>query len=87
MVAQAAQEYLDVLAAKVLVGKAATCVAAIGQPALAILQVVEDEGADLIAMSTAGRGGVARMLLGSVADKVIRGAPVPVLVYRHSGEA
>lgn len=36
----------------------------------------------LIALATHGRGGVRRMLLGSVADKVIRGASSPVLVYR-----
>jgi nucleotide-binding universal stress UspA family protein len=37
---------------------------------------------DVIALATHGRGGVRRMLLGSVADKVIRGASTPVLVYK-----
>lgn len=37
---------------------------------------------DLVALETHGRGGPARMLLGSVADKVIRGAVCPVLVHR-----
>ena len=36
----------------------------------------------LIALATHGRGGIQRMLLGSVADKVVRDAACPVLVYR-----
>ncbi|MEX2295139.1 MAG: universal stress protein [Gemmatimonadota bacterium] len=87
MVTAAAQEYLDALATRVPVGRVVTRVTTIGQPALAILDVAEEEGADLIAMSTAGRGGVSRMLLGSVADKVIRGSAVPVLLYRYAPEA
>lgn len=43
-------------------------------------------GADLVAMATRGRGGVSRMMLGSVADKVIRGGTVPVLVHRTRDE-
>lgn len=42
-------------------------------------------GHDLIAMTTHGAGGVRRMVLGSVADKVIRGAECPVLVLRAPG--
>jgi nucleotide-binding universal stress UspA family protein len=38
-------------------------------------------GYDLIALTTRGRGGLKRLLLGSVADKVVRGTSVPVLVY------
>ena len=38
-------------------------------------------GHDLVALTTHGRGGVKRLLLGSVADKVVRGAAIPVLVY------
>jgi nucleotide-binding universal stress UspA family protein len=41
-----------------------------------------ERGTDLIAIATHGAGGVRRLLLGSVADKVIRGSQVPVLVYR-----
>jgi len=47
-----------------------------------ILDQAAAEHADLIAIATHGAGGVSRMLLGSVADKVIRGSSVPVLVYR-----
>jgi len=51
------------------------------QPASAILHEAEREKAGMIAVATHARGGLTRMLLGSVADKVIRGAHVPVLVY------
>lgn len=40
------------------------------------------EGADLVAMATHGRGGLRRWLLGSVSDKVLRGADRPVLIVR-----
>jgi nucleotide-binding universal stress UspA family protein len=51
-----------------------------------VLAYREEIGADLVAMSTRGRGGVARLVLGSVADKIIRGGRVPVLVHRMTGE-
>jgi nucleotide-binding universal stress UspA family protein len=51
-------------------------------PAPAILREAEEMHADLIAMETHGRHGVPRLILGSVADKVVRGAHVPVLVHR-----
>ena len=50
--------------------------------AAAILEEARVHATDLIALETHGRGGVARLLLGSVADKVIRGALTPVLVHR-----
>ena len=51
------------------------------EPTAGILHFAEESGADLIAMCTHGRGGVSRLVLGSVTDKVIRGAQVPTLVY------
>ncbi len=51
-------------------------------PAEGILEFAEAGGVDLVAMATHGRGGVARLILGSVADKVIRGGTVPVLLHR-----
>ncbi len=56
------------------------------QPHGAILGVAEQSGADLIAMATHGRSGVRRMLLGSVGDKVLRSAEVPVLLRRPPEE-
>lgn len=50
-------------------------------PATGIIRFAEQVSADLIAMSTHGRGGVSRLVLGSVTDKVLRGAQIPTLVY------
>jgi len=47
-----------------------------------ILQEGEAVGCDLIAMSTHGRRGVGRLVLGSAADKVLRGTHVPLLLHR-----
>jgi nucleotide-binding universal stress UspA family protein len=52
------------------------------QPAVAILDDAQQNAVDLIALATHGRGGLRRLLLGSVADKVLRGAATPVLVCR-----
>ncbi len=46
-----------------------------------------EQGADLVVMTTHGRGGVERLWLGSVADRVIRSASVPVLLVRPVGAA
>jgi nucleotide-binding universal stress UspA family protein len=51
-----------------------------GQPFGAIVDCAEREAVDLIVMSSHGRGGLSRMLIGSVTDKILRGAPCPVLV-------
>lgn len=48
--------------------------------ARAILEAIEESGADLIAVGTHRRTRLARIVLGSVADKVLRAAPVPVLI-------
>ncbi|ULH13850.1 universal stress protein (plasmid) [Deinococcus sp. KNUC1210] len=50
-----------------------------------ILRAAADLGADLIVMSTHGRGGLAHLFLGSVAEEVMRRATVPVLVIRGPG--
>jgi nucleotide-binding universal stress UspA family protein len=52
------------------------------QAANTILDDARQHGIDLIAMSTSGRSGLARLLIGSVADKVLRGADIPLLLYR-----
>jgi nucleotide-binding universal stress UspA family protein len=51
-------------------------------PAAAILQEAVPPAFDLVALETHGRHGLSRLVLGSVADKVVRGAAVPVLVHR-----
>jgi len=53
-----------------------------GSPYQEIVDLATDERADLVAMGTHGRSGMSRLLLGSVADRVIRLAPCPVLTVR-----
>lgn len=56
------------------------------QAAVSILEVAQHHSTDLIALETHGRRGLSRLRLGSVADKVVRGACTPVLVHRsHEG--
>jgi nucleotide-binding universal stress UspA family protein len=54
----------------------------IGIPADKILSAAASCGADLIVMGTHGRRGLAHAMLGSVAEKVVRRSPVPVLTVR-----
>ncbi len=56
-------------------------------PADAILRFAQAEEADLVAMGTHGRGGVARTVLGSVADKVVRSSSTPLLLMRAPEES
>ena len=56
-----------------------------GSPALTIAQYAKDHRIDLIVMGTHGHGPLARLLMGSVAEKVVRIAPCPVLSV-HSPE-
>ena len=53
------------------------------QPAAAIVTYARDAGTDLIVMGTHGRGAVAHLLMGNVAEHVVRTAPCPVLTVRH----
>ena len=52
-------------------------------PASAIVEYAGRERMDLIVTGTHGRGGVAHLLMGSVAERVVRTAPCPVLTVRH----
>ena len=52
------------------------------QPAVAMLDFADRLGVSLIALSTHGRSGIADLLLGSMADKVLRGASIPVMFLR-----
>jgi len=53
-----------------------------GRPAEEILAAARESGANLIAMATHGRTGLGRLLFGSVAEEVLRHAPVPVFMIR-----
>jgi nucleotide-binding universal stress UspA family protein len=54
-----------------------------GSPAESIIEAATSRDVDLVVMSTHGRGGVARWTAGSVADKVLRYCPCPILLVRQ----
>jgi nucleotide-binding universal stress UspA family protein len=54
-----------------------------GGPYVEIVRYAKERDFDLIVMGTHGRGFMAHMLMGSVAEKVVRRAPCPVLTVRH----
>jgi len=56
----------------------------VGDPYEKLIEIARSLTPDLIVMSTHGRGGVAHLVMGSVAEKVVRHAPCPVLVVRRT---
>jgi nucleotide-binding universal stress UspA family protein len=54
-----------------------------GSPAYAIVDYAQEFDIDLIVMGTHGRGALAHLMMGSVAERVVRIAPCPVLTVRH----
>jgi nucleotide-binding universal stress UspA family protein len=82
-----AQAYLDPIAARLRAESPRTqTVVVLEQPVTAILDYAKEHAVDLIALETHGRSGFARWLVGGVADKVVRGATVPVLLHRPQSE-
>ena len=57
-----------------------------GDPAGEIVRIAAEEGVDMIVLGTHGRSGISRMLMGSVAEGVVRRASCPVLVSRAAAE-
>ena len=65
-------------------GASAQCVDPVtGEPAAAIVEFARSENVDLIVMGTHGRTGFSRLLMGSVAEAVVRKAPCPVLTLKE----
>ena len=56
-----------------------------GPPAEAIVEAARSRGAGLIVMSSHGRSGLGRLVLGSVAESVLRATPTPILLIRAGG--
>lgn len=56
-----------------------------GRPAEEIIDFAEREGMELIVMATHGRSGLSRWIIGSVADKVLHGTHLPILLVRPEG--
>jgi nucleotide-binding universal stress UspA family protein len=76
-----AGRYLGKIAAKLRKkGVAVKTVVLSGNPAEKIIEYSHNSGVELIIMSTHGRSGISRWVLGSVADKIIRQSEVPVLI-------
>lgn len=57
-----------------------------GSPSRVIVDEAQPEKCDLVVMGTHGRGGIDRLLLGSVAERVVRSSPIPVLTVRVGEE-
>ena len=66
---------------------AVDCVVRFGDPVAEILDEAEEFGADLIAVTTAGRSALGRTALGSVAEQVVRKAEAPVILMRPARTA
>jgi nucleotide-binding universal stress UspA family protein len=64
-------------------GVHAKCVVRWGSPFVEIVRYAKSENMDMIVMGSHGLGPIAHMLMGSVAEKVVRKAPCPVLTVRH----
>jgi nucleotide-binding universal stress UspA family protein len=65
-----------------LLGRAVSATVLIGDPAGEVVRWAHDHGPDLLVLGTHGRTGIRRFILGSVAERVLREAPCPVLVAR-----
>jgi nucleotide-binding universal stress UspA family protein len=86
-VVREAEEYLGTVATRLKeqgIGRVETSVW-YGPAASAIVEAARLRKADLIVMSTHGRSGLGRLILGSVAESVLRGSPTPILLLRAPG--
>lgn len=63
-------------------GASATWFVRVGNPVDEITRFIDDNGVDLVVLGTHGRTGLAHLLLGSVAERVLRTSKVPVLTVR-----
>ena len=81
---ESAEAYLETHAQRLRArGQAVdTSVVVVAQPGHGLLREVAEASCDLVAMATHGRAGLTRAILGSTADKVVRGSHTPVLLYR-----
>jgi nucleotide-binding universal stress UspA family protein len=83
-----AREYLEGVAERLRGdGRTVKTRAILGAPAFDVAKIARDEGADLIAMATHGYGGLARLVMGSVATGTLQRADVPILLSRPAAVA
>jgi len=64
-------------------GATASAMVRLGSPVEEINKFAQEEGADVIFMGTHGRTGLKHLLVGSVAERVVRTSNIPVLTIRH----
>jgi nucleotide-binding universal stress UspA family protein len=82
----AAKKYLDdIIKRNKYDGTTLKAEVIMGKPADSIAEYAEKHGVDLIVIATHGRSGISRWVYGSVADKILRSACVPVLMVRAPG--
>jgi universal stress protein A len=79
-----AQRQLEALA-QTITRPSVTTEAMVGDPAKIIMTTAEDRKADLIVMATHGRSGLSHFFMGSVTERVVRGASCPVMTVRAHG--
>jgi nucleotide-binding universal stress UspA family protein len=82
LLTQSAQEACAKLLAEVKLARSRILILE-GTPFVEIVRAARDEQVDLVVVGTHGRGAVAHLLLGSVAERVVRKAPCPVLTVRR----
>lgn len=80
-----ASEKLEAFCAEHFPQGGVQCQVAVGEPALKIIEYASENDIDMILMCTHGRKGIDRLCFGSVAEKVVKRSPVPVLSINPDG--
>jgi nucleotide-binding universal stress UspA family protein len=81
---QSAETHLtDIIARLAKDGVTATGVVSVGNPIDEINRAIDEHKIDLVVMGTHGRTGLRHLMVGSVAERVVRSSKVPVLTIRH----
>jgi nucleotide-binding universal stress UspA family protein len=86
LIANAEQQLASLGQSAAALGLNADAAVISGRPAHAIVEHAKEGGFDLIVMGTHGRTGLSHVVMGSVAERVVRKAPCPVLTV-HAGDA
>lgn len=79
-----AQKFVDGMAARFDDNLNVTKMVKVGFPAETIKQVTEEEGVDLIVISSSGKSGIHKLVLGSVAEKVLKDSEIDVLLVHNN---
>ena len=79
-----AQKFVDGMAARFDDNLNVTKMVKVGFPAETIKQVTEEEGVDLIVISSSGKSGIHKLVLGSVVEKVLKDSEIDVLLVHNN---